>query len=162
MTTIIKINPKLDLIFERTTQLSPTQIWKAWTDPKTLMLWFCPKPWKVTDCRVELYSGGEFYTLMQGPAGEILPNHGSFLEVVENKKLVWTNMMTASYKPVAVDTKMGFMFTVTLLLSSCPQGTLYKAIVSHADEEGRKKHEQMGFQEGWGIAFQQLEELLKS
>lgn len=54
MTEVI-VNPKLDLVFEQTTSLPVEKLWQAWTDPKTLMKWFCPKPWKVIDCRIDLW-----------------------------------------------------------------------------------------------------------
>lgn len=160
MSENLKIDTNLDLVFEKISTLSVEQIWKAWTHPETLMKWFCPLPWRVTDCRMELISGGEFFTFMKGPNGEEMPNHGCILEVIENKKLVWTNMMTKGFRPSAVASP-GFSFVATVLLSSTNKGTVYKAIVRHADEAGRKQHEQMGFQEGWGLAFSQLEELMK-
>ena len=160
MSDNIMINPKLDLVFERTVAIPVEQIWKAWTQPDTLMKWFCPKPWKVTDCRIDLKPGGEFYTLMEGPNGEKMPNDGCYLEVIPNQKIVWTGMMTKGFRPAAPD-HLGFPFVATIMMSKSDKGTLYKAIVAHADEEGRKKHEQMGFKEGWGKAFDQLVELTK-
>ena len=160
MSDNIMINPKLDLVFERTVAISVEQIWKAWTQPDTLMKWFCPKPWKVTDCRIDLKPGGEFYTVMEGPNGEKMPNDGCYLEVIPNQKIVWTGMMTKGFRPAAPN-HLGFSFVATIMMSKSDKGTLYKAIVAHADEEGRKKHEQMGFQEGWGKALDQLVELTK-
>ena len=160
MSENIKVNPKLDLVFERTTSLTPEQIWQGWTRPEILMKWFCPKPWKVTDCRIDLKAGGEFYNVMEGPNGEKMPNDGCYLEVVPHQKLVWTGMMTKGFRPAAPN-PLGFPFVATILMTKNENGTLYKAIVAHADEEGRKKHEQMGFQEGWGKAFDQLVELTK-
>lgn len=147
-----------NLVFERNTDLPVEKIWKGWTDPETLMKWFCPRPWKVTECRIDLRPGGEFFTLMQSPEGETFPNNGCFLEIAPFKKLVWTNMLMKNYQPV-VDEKMGFPFVVKLTLSDTSKGVYYHAVVSHADEAGMKQHEAMGFQEGWGIAFNQLCEL---
>lgn len=158
MSVELKINPKLDLVFERKTTLPIEKIWAGWTQPETLVKWFCPKPWRVTDCRIDLRAGGEFYTLMEGPNSEKAPNHGCFLEVIENQKLVWTNMMTAGYRPLK-SSNMGFEFVATILFSKTDKMNLYKAIVAHPDEASRLKHEEMGFQEGWGLAFNQLAEL---
>lgn len=149
-----------DLVFEAITQMSTTQIWKGWTDPKILMQWFCPRPWKVTDCKIDLRAGGGFFTNMQSPEGQNFPNHGCYLEIIPLKKLVWTNMMSADFRPKK-DDKMGFAFTIKLTLTENSEGTLYRAVVSHADQEGLLKHEQMGFHEGWKLAFAQLEELNK-
>jgi uncharacterized protein YndB with AHSA1/START domain len=160
MANEVIIDPKLDLVFERTTPISVEKIWKGWTQPQTLMKWFCPKPWRVTDCRIDLRPGGEFFNLMEGPNGEKSANHGCYLEVVENKKLVWTGMMTKGFRPAPIADPLGFHFVATILFNKTEKGTSYKAIIAHTDEDGRKKHEAMGFQEGWGKAFDQLVELM--
>lgn len=155
------VDPKLDLVFERISRLTPESIWKGWTHPETLMKWFCPRPWKVSQCRSDLRPGGEFFSMMEGPAGEKVPNNGCYLEVVENKKLVWTNMMTEGFRPASIGNP-GFSFVATIFISKTDKGTLYRAVIKHGSEEGRVQHEEMGFQEGWGLAFSQLEELMKS
>lgn len=158
MTYPFNLNPNLDLVFERTSKLTVEQLWKGWTHPETLMKWFCPRPWKVVECRIDLKPGGEFYNVMQGPNGEKSVNNGCYLEVIPNSKLVWTGMMTQGFRP-APASPYGFHFVATLLFTKNPEGSFYQAIVAHADEEGRKKHEQMGFQQGWGLALDQLEAL---
>lgn len=152
------LNPELDLVFERQSTLSVEQLWQGWTHPETLMKWFCPRPWKVTSCRTDLYPGGEFYTLMQGPNGEQQEGSGCYLEVVPFKKLVWTNMMSRGYRPTPVEA-MGFSFVGTIEFERKENGSLYRATIQHGTTEGRLQHERMGFQEGWGIAFHQLMEL---
>ncbi len=161
MNHTFKLNPKLDLVFERSTTLPIEKLWRGWTHPETLMKWYCPRPWKVTDCRIDLRPGGEFYTVFEGPDGEKVENSGCYLEIIENKKLVWTGMMTKGFRPVPTDPNE-FQFVATIQFLKSDKNTIYKAIISHTDEEGRKKHEQMGFQEGWGKAFDQLVELMKS
>ena len=49
----LKLDPKLDLIFEATTTVPIEKLWRGWTDPETLIKWFCPKPWKVTECQMK-------------------------------------------------------------------------------------------------------------
>lgn len=154
----INFDPKFDLVFERKTKLTPSQLWQGWTDPDTVLKWLCPRPWKVADCRIDLRPGGEFYNVMVGPNGERNENHGCFLEVIKDQKLVWTGMMTKGFRP-APNNPMGFGFVVNLEFIKTAEGSLYRAVVYHTDEEGRKKHEEMGFQEGWGLALNQLEEL---
>ena len=39
-------------------------------------------------------------------------------------------------------------------------GTQYRAIAMHADESGCEQHRQMGFEEGWGAALDQLVALM--
>ncbi|MEA3155513.1 MAG: hypothetical protein QOK44_3102 [Betaproteobacteria bacterium] len=46
--------------------------------------------------------------------------------------------------------------TAVIALEPHAKGTKYTAIAIHKDEEGRRKHEEMGFHEGWGKALDQL------
>jgi uncharacterized protein YndB with AHSA1/START domain len=49
--------PLLDLQFHREVSISPAQIWEGWTNPEALMKWFCPRPWKVIECDIDLRPG---------------------------------------------------------------------------------------------------------
>jgi len=49
-----------------------------------------------------------------------------------------------------------------LTFTPTPEGTLYKAIARHKSEEDKIKHEQMGFEKGWGIALDQMIQLMTS
>ena len=76
------INPETDLVLDRALSASPAKVWRCWTEPALICQWFCPKPWFVSEAVVDLRAGGRFFTLMNGPDGEKVPNEGSFLEVV--------------------------------------------------------------------------------
>ena len=51
---------------------------------------------------------------------------------------------------------------MVLTLEPRGSGTLYTAIAMHRDEAGRKKHEEMGFHEGWGQVLDQLVAYVKT
>lgn len=59
-----KLVPTLDLTLEKIADVKPEQVWRAWTEPKLLMPWFCPVPWKVIECEIDLRPGGIFKTVM--------------------------------------------------------------------------------------------------
>lgn len=158
-----KVDPKLDLVLERTTDLAPEQVWKAWTEPELLKKWFCPRPWQTTEAQLELHPGGTFRTVMRSPEGQEFPNLGCVLEVEKNRKLVFTSVLLPGFRPAPkAENGHDLPFTAIVLLEPNGQGTKYTAIAIHRDEEGRKAHEQMGFHEGWGATFNQLVELMKS
>jgi uncharacterized protein YndB with AHSA1/START domain len=157
----MKTDPKLDLVLERVVDVTPEQVWAAWTDPKHVVKWFTPKPWSTVECEIDLRPGGLFRNVMRSPEGEHFPHSGCFLEVVPNRKLVWTAALQAGYRPNAFDPHVGFPFTATILLEAHGKKTKYTAIVMHADEAAMKKHEAMGFKEGWGKALEQLVEHMK-
>ncbi|MBI4936707.1 MAG: SRPBCC family protein [Nitrosomonadales bacterium] len=155
------LDPRLDLSFERIVDTPKELIWKAWTQPEHLKPWFCPLPWKTTDCEIDLRPGGIFRTVMLSPEGKEFPNLGCYLEVVENEKLVWTNALLPGFRPAPSSVNMAeetgaFFFTASIQLAAHGTGTRYTATVRHGDEAGCKQHAAMGFREGWGIALDQL------
>jgi uncharacterized protein YndB with AHSA1/START domain len=151
------LDPKFDLVFERTVRLTPEQMFRAWTDPELIPKWFCPPPWKVSSAKVDLRPGGLFFTMMHSPENQEVPNSGCFLEIVKNEKVIWTDFFSENYQP----NPSGFC-VVILTFKSTPEGTLYKAIARHKSEEDKIKHEQMGFEKGWGIALDQMIHVMNS
>ncbi len=156
-------NPQLDLKFEREVALSQEQIWDGWTNPETLVKWFCPRPWKVIDCEIDLRPGGLFKNTMQSPEGINLPeNIGTYLLVEPCERLIWTNVLGPEFRPSpnSADPQSGFLFVADLKFEKLPSGlTRYSAHLMHQDEASKITHEKMGFEQGWGIALDQLVEL---
>jgi uncharacterized protein YndB with AHSA1/START domain len=162
----IQIRPELDLVLERVVDVPRELVWLAWTTPEHLKKWFTPAPWKTVDCEIDLRPGGAFRTTMRSPEGKDFPNLGCYLEVIENERLIWTAALLPGYRPASAgsscgDTDAELMFTAVITLEPHGKGTKYTAIAMHADEAGRKKHDEMGFHEGWGAALDQLVEVAK-
>ena len=67
------LNPDLDLVLERVVDVPPELLFKAWTTPKHLMPWFCPKPYATVACEIDLRPGGQFFAQMVDPDGNKLP-----------------------------------------------------------------------------------------
>lgn len=153
----IDIDPALDLVLERVVDVPPHLVWKAWTEPRHLKEWFAPRPWTITDVELDLRPGGTFRTVMRSPEGEEFPNVGCVLEVVEGRKLVFTDALEPGYRP----SKEPF-FTAVVTMEPEGEGTRYVAYAIHGDPEARKKHEEMGFHEGWGQVLDQLVELART
>ncbi|MGZ3775150.1 MAG: SRPBCC family protein [Pseudobdellovibrionaceae bacterium] len=162
MNSEIKINPELDLVLERTADVKPELVWRAWTEPKLLMQWFCPLPWKTVECEMDLKPGGVFSTAMRGPEGQEFHNTGCFLQIEKGRKIVWTSAMLPGFRPQAkLDNGANMAFTAIILIEPNGNGTKYTAIAIQKDAEDRARHEKMGLHEGWGKAFDQLVEMTK-
>ena len=155
--TIHKLDPKLDLVLERVVDVPPALVWEAWTKPEHLRHWFTPKPWTVAHCEVDLRPGGTFRTVMRGPDGEEHDVAGCYLEVVPQQRLIWTDALLPGYRPSANP-----FFTAIVELEPSGKGTRYTATAIHRDEDGRKKHEEMGFHQGWGTVLDQLVEYARA
>ena len=155
-------NPTLDLVLERVVPVSPDRVWRAWTEPEQLKQWFCPRPWRTTECQIDLRPGGVFRTVMQSPEGQDMePNTGCYLEVVPTERLVWTGALEPGFRPAHHDGDVP-VFTAIITIEPVEGGSKYTAIAMHRDPEGAAQHKAMGFHEGWGAALDQLVELAQS
>lgn len=151
-------NDELDLSISRIIKAPRSAVWKAWTDPELLMKWWCPRPWTTEVRGFDLRPGGTFDTLMRGPNGEENPVSGLFLDVVPQERIVFTTVMTEGWRP-APDPFLSFTAIITMEAEG--EDTRYSARLLHEDSATRDRHEEMGFQEGWGIAIKQLEEVAR-
>jgi uncharacterized protein YndB with AHSA1/START domain len=152
------VDPELDLVLERVVDVSAKHIWAAWTQPELLKPWFAPKPWTTTECEIDLRPGGIFRTVMKSPEGELYPGTGCYLEVIPEKRLTWTNVLLPGFRPAE---ESSLPFTAVLLLEPQAQGTKYVVHAMHRDPDVRKRHDGMGFHQGWGMCLDQLVEMVK-
>jgi uncharacterized protein YndB with AHSA1/START domain len=147
------IDPERDLVLERETGVSAEALYRGWTDPELLKQWFCPAPWRVTEAEIDLRPGGAFRTVMEGPAGERQAEEaGCWLEIQPGRRLVWTDGLGPDWRPRA----NGFFTAIVTFEPLAGGGTRYRVVCRHLDGESARKHRDMGFEAGWGTAFDQL------
>ncbi len=144
-----------ELVLERTLVAPRMAVWRCWTEPALMPIWFCPKPWYVSDIALDLRVGGASSMMMNGPNGERFPNGGVYLHVDIGKRLVFTDAFSSAWKPSG----KAFMVGDIELADAPGGGTLYRAVARHWSTADRDAHEKMGFYEGWGKAADQLEAL---
>ena len=157
------LDPTFDLFIERVVDVPAELIWKGWTEPEYIVKWFCPKPYVVTKCEVDLRPGGIFRTDMKGPDMPESPCSGCILEVEKNKKFVWTSALEENFRPTPIpENGPDILFTGIILLENLGTQTKYTAIARHPDEKTCQRHADMGFHEGWSTCLDQLIEEIKS
>lgn len=142
-----------ELVITKLIDAPVSAVWKAWTDHLTE--WWCPKPWTTELVEFDLRTGGRSAMTMRGPNGEEAPQDGMFLEVIPERKVVFTDAFTAGWNPAGP-----FMVGI---MEFEPQGdkTAYRATARHWTAEAKAQHEAMGFTEGWGVVAEQLEAVAK-
>lgn len=158
---------ELDLVLERIIDAPIDLVWQAYTDPEHLKQWFAPRPYQITECELDLRPGGIFRIRMVGPDGFDTGhgNAGCVLEVAEGHKLAWTSALGPKYRPaeMAVAGCESFPMTAIVTFEDLGNGrTGYKAVALHANDADKTKHEQMGFNDGWGTVAGQLEEFART
>jgi uncharacterized protein YndB with AHSA1/START domain len=155
-------DPRLDLVLQREIDAPRERVWAAWTQPEHLRKWFVPAPWTVPECEVDLRPGGIFRFVLRSPEGEEHPNVACYLEVAPQERLVWTLALLPGYRPVRPSPVEPLVFTAIITLEARGKGTRYTATVLHRDEAEVKRHEEMGFHDGWGAVADQLAVLVKT
>ncbi|WP_209425559.1 SRPBCC family protein [Pararhodobacter sp. SW119] len=152
MDTRTDLDPQTDLSFTRDLDVPPELVWECWTQPEHIPHFFVPHPHRVTDCQIDLRPGGRFNTTFDVD-GAKMQNQGVWLEIVEGRRLVFTDAFSEGWKPAADP----FMTAIIEIADNGRGGTRYTATARHRSAESRQRHEDMGFFEGWGTVADQLE-----
>lgn len=133
------------------------EVWRAWTDSEILDQWWAPKPWKANTKTMNFSEGGTWLYCMQGPEGErhwakanyMKIRAGESFELVDafcdengnvnpdHPKMHWK----ASFKPSA-------------------NGTTVEINITFPTEKDLETIMEMGFQEGFTAAHENLDQYL--
>lgn len=146
------LDPALDLSLTREIALPPAVLFACWTQSQHIPQFFVPKPHRVLACHIDLRVGGAFNTSFDVD-GAVMQNNGVWLEIVPDKKLVFTDAYTEGWKPAPEP----FMTAIITLDDLGDNRTRYTAIARHRSAEAAETHRQMGFYQGWGTVVDQLE-----
>ncbi len=126
----------------------PEAVFAAWTQPETVKRWFGPRGMTCPEAEVDLRVGGLHRTLMRAEDGTEYPNPMVIEAVDVNRRLVVrVPEETSCPVPGAVG---------TLLFLPDPLGTRLEVRWDHPTEEMRRKHEEIGFADGWGQTIDKL------
>lgn len=146
------LDPALDLSLTREIALPPAVLFACWTQSQHIPQFFVPKPHRVLACHIDLRVGGAFNTTFDVD-GAVMQNNGVWLEIVPDKKLVFTDAYTEGWKPAPEP----FMTAIITLDDLGDNRSRYTAIARHRSAEAAETHRQMGFYQGWGTVVDQLE-----
>ena len=119
------------------------RVWRLWTEAEHLRQWFCPEGFEVLEVVIDPQVGGQWTTRMRSPDGGSHTTFGVFREMVEKKRLVFTQSWEGSEHQSVI--------TVTLK----ERGKATEIVFNQAyleSQEARDSHA-----EGWGEALNNLE-----
>jgi uncharacterized protein YndB with AHSA1/START domain len=146
-----------ELVLTRLIDAPRAKLFRCWTEPNLLKQWFAPTPYTTPVAEVDVRVGGASNMVMRSPDGQEIPCPGTYLEVVPDRKLVFTDAYTGDWVP-----KNGKPFMTAIITFDDEDGkTRYTARVRHWSADDKKTHEDMGFHPGWGQCADQLAALAK-
>lgn len=85
------LEPEADreLVLERVFDAPRALVFKAWTDPAHLPVWFGPKGFTCTTHAIDVRPGGAWHFDMHGPDGTDYPNFMRFLTIEPNERITY-------------------------------------------------------------------------
>jgi len=144
-----------ELMLTRLIAAPAAKLFRAWTEPELLKQWFAPLPYTTPFAEMDVRPGGASLIVMRSPDGKDMPLPGIYLDVIPNRKLVFTDAYTKAWEPSEKP-----FFTGIITFDDEGGKTRYTARARHWTVADCETHEKMGFHKGWGQCTDQLEALV--
>jgi len=147
-----KTSSSHELIITRVFNAPRGLLWKAWTDPKQVAIWWGPAGFTNPVCKLDVRTGGAIRIHMRGPDGTVYPMTGVFQEIVAPKRLVFTSgALGKDGKPL-----FEVLTTVTFAEHGGKTALTVRARVTSATAEAAPHL--AGMNEGWSQSLDRLAE----
>lgn len=80
----------MDIQITHTLNAPIEKVWHLWNDPESIKKWWSPQHFKAPVIKNDFRVGGSFLYSMQAPDGQMSWNVGTYLEIVQHKKILVT------------------------------------------------------------------------
>ena len=136
---------------ERTFDAPRALVWKMWTDPVHVGVWFAPEHFTTPVVRMDVRPGGAIHMVMRAPDGSDHPFDGRFVALDEPERLVMRTWITLA------DGEVWFEVEHTARFQEVDGRTRmrFEAVVVSAREDALGPLG--GMETGWSQSFDKLE-----
>jgi len=97
-----------EVVISRMISAPRSLVFKAWTDPEQVGIWWGPRGFRTTTKRMEVRAGGVWLFTMHGPDGVDYLNRIEFLEVREPERLVYRQAGEGEHDNIRFHTTVTF------------------------------------------------------
>jgi uncharacterized protein YndB with AHSA1/START domain len=125
-------------------------VYKAWTTPELIRRWWSANRGEVTLVEVDLRVGGRWRFVMVAEGGFEVGFHGEYRELVENERIVSTEVYEGMPDGEAVN---------TMTFTEVHGRTTLTILVQHTCREHRDAHIESGMEAGMQDAMDLLEQV---
>jgi uncharacterized protein YndB with AHSA1/START domain len=129
-------------------------VYRAFTTPDLVRRWWHANRGEVTSIEIDLRVGGRWRYVMVTPDGFEVAFHGEYREIVENERIVHTEVYEGAAEAGSA------LNTVTF--EETGGHTLVRMLVEHDSREGRDMHINSGMEDGLQDALVLLEQVALS
>ncbi|MEO7924568.1 MAG: SRPBCC domain-containing protein [Chitinophagaceae bacterium] len=148
-------NKKINVVREFSAPIE--RVWEAWTVSEQLDQWWAPKPWKANTQEMDFREGGHWRYYMQGPEGERHYCRADYETIFPNK--TYSGLDAFCDENGNINTEFPRMHWKVDFKPS-EAGTKVEVEITFSKIEDLEKIVEMGFQEGFRMAHENLDELL--
>ena len=91
-TTVDKTSER-EVVVTRTFDAPARLVFEAWSKPELFRKWWVPRSMGMTlrSCEIDVRTGGKYRLVFGDDPANTMAFFGSYLDVVPNKRIVWTN-----------------------------------------------------------------------
>lgn len=149
-TAVVTLPTDTQILIRREFAAPRRLVYKAWTTPELIKQWWSAKRGEVTVAEVDLRVGGKWRYVMIADGGFEVAFHGEYREIVENERLVSTEVFEGMPDAEAVD---------TMTFTEVNGRTTVTILVQHTSKEHRDAHINSGMEGGLQDALDLLEQV---
>ena len=131
--------------------------WEAWTTRELLDQWWAPKPWRAETKSMDFREGGKWLYCMVGPEGERHWASMDWKKIVPREYFLALDGFSDEHGNPATEPP-GMDWKVTFTPVSA--GTRVRVEITFANAQAMQTIVDMGFEEGFAAAHDNLNELL--
>jgi uncharacterized protein YndB with AHSA1/START domain len=133
------------------------KVWKAWTDPDILEKWWGPKPWVAKTKSMDFKVGGTWLYAMEGPEGQKHWSNVKFTAIEPGTRFAADSLFSDENGNAQPDAPVGHWDNKFVAVGD---KTNVVVDLSFDDEAHFKMLVEMGFEGGFTMGLNQLDELL--
>ena len=143
----------------RTFNASLDLVWSTWTEAELLDRWWAPKPWKSVTKSMDFKEGGQRLYAMVGPNGEEHWCITTYNTISKHEHFTGEDAFGGKDGKINTELPVGIFKN-----QFADEGgeTVVTVITEYESEVHLNQVIQMGMKEGLSMAFQNLDEVLKS
>lgn len=132
------------------------KVWRAWTEAEILDKWWGPRPWNAVTKIMDFKAGGQWLYAMVGPAGEKHWSHISFINIGDYTFDAKSTFSDENGTPSPDFNASNWHVT----MKQDGDKTIVNITLTFAEVTDLETLVAMGFQGGFTIGLNQLDELL--
>lgn len=142
---------------ERVFNSPRVRVWEAWTTVALLEKWWAPKPWRAVTDSFDFREGGHWHYHMEGPGEEKQWCWTEYKRIDAQNSFSATDAFCDAEGTIRTDMPVN---TWDVIFENYGDGTRVSVIVTFTSPEDMNKIIEMGFEEGFSMGLQNLEDLL--